>query len=230
MSLVLLLRPHSSEPDTAFVPDVVGLSQAAAVSAIEAELLVAVVETAYDALIAAGIVLSQDPAADEEVAIGSDVTITVSLGPAPVLTITTTSLPNARLNGTYHQTVQAANGTAPYSFAVTSGSLPNGLTLHAGTGVIDGSATVENSFAFTITVTDNVSATDTQDFTITVVDGEFLNAGDLTTVFDAWLDVLPDPPLDLNTRIRDALALSYGLSGPEADLTSMLAVFLRDRQ
>lgn len=68
------------------VPDVddAGTSQAAAVAAIEGAGLIAQVLTAYSSTIPAGEVISQEPAAGTLVAPGSTVTITVSLGVAPV--------------------------------------------------------------------------------------------------------------------------------------------------
>ena len=73
----------ADEPVT--VPDVddPGTSQAAAISAIEAEGLVAAVVTAYSSTVPVGEVISQDPAAGSSVAPGSTVTITVSLGDQP---------------------------------------------------------------------------------------------------------------------------------------------------
>jgi hypothetical protein len=65
------------------VPDVVGLSEADATTAVEAEGLTVTVTTAYSASIAVGLVISQDPIAGSSVTAGSAVTITVSLGPEP---------------------------------------------------------------------------------------------------------------------------------------------------
>lgn len=62
------------------VPDVEGMTQAAAVAAIEAVGLVVSTATAYNADFAAGLVCQQLPAADTTVAIGSTVDIVVSLG------------------------------------------------------------------------------------------------------------------------------------------------------
>jgi hypothetical protein len=68
------------------VPDVddPGTSQAAAVAAIEGVGLVANILTAYSSTVPAGEVISQSPAPGSSVAPGSTVTITVSLGEAPV--------------------------------------------------------------------------------------------------------------------------------------------------
>lgn len=73
----------ADEPVT--VPDVddPGTTQAAATAAIEGVGLVVAVVTAYSSTVPAGEVISQDPAAGSEVAPGSTVTITVSLGEAP---------------------------------------------------------------------------------------------------------------------------------------------------
>jgi len=62
------------------VPGVLGLTTANATSAIEAEGLVASNTTAYSADFAAGLVISQSPAADTTVALGSTVNIVTSLG------------------------------------------------------------------------------------------------------------------------------------------------------
>src|SRR5207253_1081101 len=46
-----------------------------------------------------------------------------------VITVAPATLPTPTLDTPYSQTLTASDGTAPYTFAVTGGSLPNGLTL-----------------------------------------------------------------------------------------------------
>jgi hypothetical protein len=93
--------------------------------------------------------------------------ITVATG----LTITTAgTLPNAAPNASYSQTLSAAGGTAPYTWALTAGALPAGLTLSP-TGVIAGTPTASGSFNFTATVTDSLSAKATQQFSLVVGSG-----------------------------------------------------------
>ena len=77
-------------------------------------------------------------------------TLTVS-GP---VTITTTSLPDGTIGTPYSQTLAATGGTTPYTWAVTTGTLPAGLTLAASTGVISGTPTGAATSSFTVTVTD----------------------------------------------------------------------------
>src|SRR4029077_5257961 len=57
---------------------------------------------------------------------------------APLLTVTTTSLPNGTLNTAYITTLTATGGTTPYSWSITLGTLPAGLSLVSSTGVISG--------------------------------------------------------------------------------------------
>lgn len=73
------------------------------------------------------------------------------------LGITNTSLPAANLGVAYSATLTAAGGQSPYTFAVTTGSLPTGLTLNSATGVISGTPTTGGTFNFTITVTDSAT-------------------------------------------------------------------------
>jgi hypothetical protein len=72
----------------------------------------------------------------------------------PTITVNPATLPNGTVGASYSQTVTATGGTAPYTFAVTSGSLPAGLTLNASTGVISGTVTSATTANFTITATD----------------------------------------------------------------------------
>lgn len=59
----------------------------------------------------------------------------------------------------YDSFVVVTGGTGPYTFAVTSGSLPTGLSLNASTGEITGTPSAAGPFSFKITVTDSTGAT-----------------------------------------------------------------------
>jgi uncharacterized protein (TIGR03437 family) len=85
------------------------------------------------------------------------------------LVITTTSLPNGTTNIAYSQTVGATGGTPPYTFSVSAGALPAGLTLTASSGLISGVPTTAGSSSFTIQVKDSLSATATQGLSITII-------------------------------------------------------------
>ncbi len=68
--------------------------------------------------------------------------------------ITTNFLAGGTQNKAYSATVTASGGTAPYAWSVIAGSLPQGLTLAAGTGVISGTPTALGSSNFTLQVAD----------------------------------------------------------------------------
>ena len=75
------------------------------------------------------------------------------------LTITTGSLPDGMTGTAYSRTVASTGGLAPLSWSTTSGALPAGLALNAGTGAISGTPTAEGTFSFTVQVSDSSSPT-----------------------------------------------------------------------
>ena len=72
------------------------------------------------------------------------------------LTVMTSQIPSGVKNSPYGFTLQAANGVEPYSWSVSSGSLPGGLTL-ATSGEISGTPTESGDFSFTVRATDSSS-------------------------------------------------------------------------
>ncbi len=75
------------------------------------------------------------------------------------ITVTPATLPGGTQGVAYSQRITAAGGIAPYSFAVSSGALPTGLTINATTGVIAGTPTGSGDATFAITVTDSTGGT-----------------------------------------------------------------------
>jgi hypothetical protein len=72
----------------------------------------------------------------------------------PAITVNPTTLPTGALATPYNQLVSASGATGPVTFAITSGALPNGLSLNTATGAITGTPLVLGTFNFTITATD----------------------------------------------------------------------------
>jgi len=65
--------------------------------------------------------------------------------------------------------VTASGGTLPYGFALSGGSLPNGLSFNTSTGAISGTPTETLATSqFTVTVTDGVAATSAKTFNLTI--------------------------------------------------------------
>ena len=94
-------------------------------------------------------------------ALTSNVGVTVSSSTPPppaTLTITTLSIAPLTKNVPYSQQLSATGGAAPYTWSVTAGALPTGLTLSS-TGLISGTPTIGGSFSFTVTVRDRNNAT-----------------------------------------------------------------------
>lgn len=80
-------------------------------------------------------------------------------------TITTTSLSPGRLGFPYTVAL-SATGTAPITWEVTVGSLPDGVSLGTD-GVFSGTPTTAETQAFTVTAT-NSEGTDTQELSLTI--------------------------------------------------------------
>jgi len=85
------------------------------------------------------------------------------------VTITTTYLDNGTPTVPYSQTLAATGGTAPYTWSLSGGSLPAGLSLTSA-GVISGTPTATGTAAFTVKVLDSVHAVATKALSISIVE------------------------------------------------------------
>jgi hypothetical protein len=120
---------------------------------------------------------------------------TSATGAADQFTYVAIALSPTALSGTpkvgaaFTQTLTASGGTAPYAFALASGSaLPAGLTLSP-TGVISGTPTVAGAFSFTVQATDNSSISGQQTYSGSVASANLVLAPAASTL----------PPGTLNT-------------------------------
>jgi hypothetical protein len=105
--------------------------------------------------------------------------------PSGNVVITTPTLPNGFVGVTYSQQITASGGTAPYSFAITAGALPNGLTLGAN-GVIYGAASAAGTFNFSVTAMDSASHSSApQSYTVSPVINVVMNPSGAPTLFTA---------------------------------------------
>ena len=82
------------------------------------------------------------------------------------VTITTDALPDGKVGETYSQTL-AADGTAPITWSISGGALPDGLKLDENTGGISGEPTAEGTATFTVKA-ENSGGSDTKELSITI--------------------------------------------------------------
>src|SRR5215471_4525986 len=75
--------------------------------------------------------------------------------PTP-LSISVSSLPSGQAKTAYSTALAAIGGTAPYTWSMSSGSLPQGLTLN-GSGQISGTPMTPSTSSFAVSVTDSSS-------------------------------------------------------------------------
>jgi len=113
--------------------------------------------------------------------------------------ISTASLPDATAGAAYSATLEATNGTSPYTWTVAEGALPPGLGLDGGTGEISGTSNSAATAGFVARVTDAVGDTASRAFSITVI--------------------VPDVPAAAND-----LAVTRQTTGNDADGTSLMQV------
>ncbi|MBL8166765.1 MAG: putative Ig domain-containing protein [Acidobacteria bacterium] len=92
---------------------------------------------------------------------------TLNIINCPTLTVNPAALMNGFAGTLYGQPLTASGGTAPYTFNVTTGSLPGGLTLASG-GALTGTPTTSGTFSFTVTATDSTGCTGTRSYTVII--------------------------------------------------------------
>lgn len=114
-------------------------------------------------------------------AVSSPISIAITLGPLGV--INTGELTPGQTGANYSQLLIGTGGTGPYTWSVSGGSLPPGLTLAQATGLISGKPTTSGSYPFVVQIRDSTSASafsDTLKITITSGPLTVTSTGDLT--------------------------------------------------
>jgi hypothetical protein len=93
------------------------------------------------------------------------------------------SLPAGTVNTSYSATLTASGGTGPYTFAVTSGTLPPGLSLNS-TGILGGIPTtlVGEPFTFTVTANDLTGHMGNQTYSVTINPAGYVAPGNIPSL------------------------------------------------
>lgn len=90
----------------------------------------------------------------------------VTINSAP--SISTTSLPNGLVGQLYQSQIVKNGGTGPFTWLVTSGTIPPGLQLDSASGLISGTPQSQNQSSFTVRLTDSTGSSTTQSFTLSM--------------------------------------------------------------
>jgi hypothetical protein len=88
----------------------------------------------------------------------------------PTITVSpnTATLTAGTVGTAYTQTFMQTGGAGAITWSVSAGSLPGGLTLNPGTGVLSGTPSTANTFNFTIRATDANQCTGQRQYTLTI--------------------------------------------------------------
>lgn len=112
--------------------------------------------------------LALDPADAMTLYAGTDNGVfSITFGASCSIAIGPSMIPSGTVGVAYSQNLYGSGGAAPYSFAVTNGSLPSGLGLSSG-GTLSGTPASSGTYSFTITATDANHCTGSQGYTATI--------------------------------------------------------------
>ena len=101
-------------------------------------------------------------ATDQNLCTGS---IQITFRICPVVTVGPTPIAAFLQGLPYAETLAGAGGVAPYTFAVSAGTLPPNVVLVGGTGALSGTPTTLQAYDFTITATDANGCTGSRQYT-----------------------------------------------------------------
>ncbi len=105
---------------------------------------------------------------DGQSATSATAILTVTGTTCPTITLSPATLPSGIAGTSYSQLITASGGKSPYTFAVTTGSLPANLTLTSG-GLLSGTPQSGGTFNFSITATDSAGCLGQQAYTLTIL-------------------------------------------------------------
>ena len=149
--------------------------------------------------------------------------------PPPIaLALTTMSLPNAQVGTAYSTTLAATGGTTPYTWSLTAGILPPGLSLDAATGMVSGTPVGgANGATLTFQVADAATPAHTATATLTItvliedlrITSNSLPVGHVNTPYDAALTATGGSAPYAWTLVGGTLPAGLALNGATGEIS-----------
>ena len=157
----------------------------------------------------------------------------------PGVRITSQNLPDATTGTAYSTTLTGAGGSAPYTWSITSGALPTGLSLSG--AVVSGTTSSTGTRVLTIQMTDSAARTVSSVITLTVSaplssSNQTMSSGDVGSYYSASLNASGGRPSYVWTLESGSLPAGTVLNSigkvtgtPTAAGTSIFTVRVTDR-
>ena len=158
---------------------------------------------------------------------------------AAAITLSPAALPQGKVGVAYARQITASGGAAPYTFSVTAGSLPQGLTLTAD-GILSGTPGAEGTFNFVISAADSGSSSGALNYQLIVrpaglvVTPDALPAARVGRAYSIALEASDGaPPYQFSLASASPLGVTLAASGllagtPEQAGTFVLLVRVTD--
>ncbi len=140
--------------------------------------------------------------------------VSLQIYPGTPLVMQTTTLSSATVGTAYSEGINVNGGVPPYTFSISSGSLPAWASLGTSNGKITGTpaSTDTGSSTFTVKVTDSASQSVTQSYTLTVyaISGanNALLKGQYAFLVKGWID-----GVDMGSTTKQAIVGSLVADG-----------------
>ena len=92
-------------------------------------------------------------------------TVTISAA----IVVSPATVPGGTVGSPYSQSITSTGGNGAFTYSVSSGNLPAGLSINASTGLISGTPTTAGTSTFTVTTTDSAGVTGARSYTVAIV-------------------------------------------------------------
>jgi uncharacterized repeat protein (TIGR01451 family) len=128
----------------------------------------------------------------------------ITTGTPPTLTAVSCPLNAALVGAVYSSLLAPTGGASPYTFSITPGSLPPGLSLNTASGAVTGTPTtaVGSPFSFTANATDSTPVTVSNSCSITVTPAA--SSADVSIVKTGPATVAPNTNITYNLAVANA--------------------------